>query len=164
MTPKITFQIAAALLLCSAATSLTWAQDHDAHKHMGMDPMASIGKAGDASKVSRTISVEMRDNMRFTPEAITVRRGETVRFLVKNAGQIPHEFNLGTAADFKAHAVQMQKAPQMAHGGANVADVAPGKTAELVWQFAEAGSVDIACLYPGHYAAGMKGTIQVVSK
>ena len=71
---------------------------HGAHQHGG-----AIGVPGDAAKVSRTIEIVMNDTMRFTPDNIAVKRGETVRFVVKNAGQLKHEFNLGTEADLKKH-------------------------------------------------------------
>ena len=37
----------------------------------------------------------------------------------------------------------------------------PGKTGELIWQFAKAGTFDFACLQPGHFEAGMMGTVSV---
>ena len=124
---------------------------------------ANIGEAGDAAQVSRTIDVEMRDSMRFTPDRITVKRGETIRFRVKNVGQLKHEFNLGTVAALKAHYALMLKFPEMEHAEPNVASVEPGQTGEVIWHFTHVGKVDIACLHAGHYGAGMKGAIQVVA-
>ena len=99
-----------------------------------------------------------------TPDAVSVRQGETIRFVVKNSGQLKHEFNLGTEADLKAHYAQMLKFPEMEHDDPNVASVEPGKTGEVIWQFTKAGTVAFACLHPGHYAAGMKGTVKVSSR
>ena len=132
---------------------------HGAHQHGG-----AIGVPGDAAKVSRTIEIVMNDTMRFTPDNIAVKRGETVRLVVKNAGQLKHEFNLGTEADLKKHYALMLKFPEMEHDDPNVASVEPGKTGEVVWQFTKAGTVSFACLHPGHYAAGMKGSVKVSSK
>ena len=57
------------------------------------------GVAGDAKAVRRTIEFRMGDNMRFTPERIDVRQGETLRFRVQNTGKVMHEFVIGTKAD-----------------------------------------------------------------
>lgn len=37
----------------------------------------------------------------------------------------------------------------------------PGKIGGLVWQFDQAGTVDFACLIPGHMEAGMVGKVKV---
>ncbi len=102
--------------------------------------------------------------MRFTPSTIQVRRGETIRFVVTNSGQLKHEFNLGTEADLKAHYAQMLKFPEMEHDEPNLVSLAPGKTGEVIWQFTKSGTVHFACLHAGHYEAGMKGTVAVGSK
>jgi len=122
---------------------------------------ANIGKAGKAAKVSRTITVEMNDAMRFNPSSITVRRGETIKFLVKNGGQQKHEMVLGSVKELQEHAELMQKFPQMEHVEPNQVEVDPGKTGKLIWQFTKAGKVDFACLRPGHFEAGMQGSIAV---
>ncbi|MFX6040753.1 cupredoxin domain-containing protein, partial [Acinetobacter baumannii] len=74
------------------------------------------GIAGDASAARRTITLDMSDNMRFTPERISVRRGETVRLRVANKGQVMHEIVLGTPASLDEHAQMMLKFPTMEHG------------------------------------------------
>jgi len=114
-----------------------------------------------ATQVTRTIAIEMSDAMRFTPDKITVRRGETIRFVVHNAGQLKHEFNLGTDADLKAHYALMKKFPDMEHDDPNLVSLEPGKTGEVIWQFTKPGKVGFACLHVGHYEAGMKGTVTV---
>lgn len=152
-----TFQYISAVL-CIAMASNVWA----AGKHAGgHHSAASIGKAGVASQVARTIEVDMSDAMRFTPANITVKQGETVRFIVKNSGKLSHEFVLGTEQELKEHYQVMLKNPEMEHADDNMVTVAPGKTGEIVWQFSQAGKVDFACLHPGHYSAGMKGQVIV---
>jgi uncharacterized cupredoxin-like copper-binding protein len=120
-----------------------------------------VGKPGDPNKVSRTIQVLMSDDMKFTPAAINVKRGETIQFVVRNAGRIRHEMVLGSMAELKEHAELMRKMPGMEHDDLNQVTLAPGKSAELVWQFTKAGTVDFACLEPGHFEAGMMGTVSV---
>ncbi len=153
---KNTIKFIAACALLAGATG-TFA----AGSHAGGHGTEAIGKPGVAAKVSRTVQIDMSDAMRFTPSTVTVRKGETVRFVVKNSGQLKHEFNLGTEKDLKEHYEMMKKFPEMEHDEPNIASVAPGKTGEVIWQFTKAGTVNFACLHPGHYEAGMKGAVKV---
>ena len=121
----------------------------------------AVGKPGDPKKVSRAIQVRMSDDMKFTPAKIDVKRGETIRFVLKNAGQIKHEMVIGSMAELKQHADLMRRMPGMEHADPNQVTLAPGKTGELIWQFTKAGSIDFACLEPGHFDAGMKGAVSV---
>ena len=121
----------------------------------------SLGKPGDPRKISRTIDVEMSDAMRFSPADIKVKRGETIKFVVKNNGKVKHEMVLGSIDELKEHAALMQKFPEMEHADPNMVSVEPGKTGELVWQFTKAGTFDFACLQPGHFEAGMVGKVAV---
>ncbi len=150
------------LLLSLSATLLATAA-LAAGNHTGGHTHAddAIGKAGNAAKVSRTVSVDMTDAMRFTPSSITVKQGETVRLIVKNSGKLKHELVLGTEKELKEHYEQMKKHPEMEHDDPNMVSLAPGKTGEVIWQFTKAGKVDFACLQPGHYEAGMKGIVTV---
>ena len=153
--------ITALLTLAIAGTSAFAAGKHGAgHAH---DADQAIGKPGVAAKATRTIQIDMHDNMRFTPADIRVRQGETVRFVVRNAGVTKHELVLGTDQELKAHYEVMKKHPEMEHDDPNMVTLAAGKTGEIVWQFTRAGRVDFACLQPGHYDAGMKGAVQVVT-
>jgi uncharacterized cupredoxin-like copper-binding protein len=119
------------------------------------------GIAGDAKAARRTVDVRMGDDMRFTPDRIAVRLGETVRFRVRNTGKVMHEFVIGTPAENVKHAELMVKFPDMEHDEPYMAHVPPGKTGEIVWTFNRAGTFEFACLIAGHYTAGMVGTIHV---
>ncbi|MDD2547601.1 MAG: cupredoxin family protein [Burkholderiaceae bacterium] len=119
------------------------------------------GMAGDAQAVRRTITLRMGDNMRFSPRHIEVQEGETVRLRAQNQGKVLHEIVLGTQADLEAHAQMMQKHPGMEHDEPDMAHVRPGGRGDIVWHFNRAGTFDFACLIPGHYQAGMSGTITV---
>lgn len=141
-----------------------------------------IGEPGDAAAVDRTIEIVMGDNF-FEPERLTIRSGETVRFVVKNEGEFLHEFNLGTAAMHAAHQAEMMtmmehgmitptgidhERMKMDHGGhgmehddANSVLVDPGDTKELVWKFTADTNLEFACNIPGHYESGMMGEIDV---
>ncbi|MGZ9710175.1 cupredoxin domain-containing protein [Glaciimonas sp. GNP009] len=122
---------------------------------------APMGVPGDASKVVKTIEIDMNDARRFTPATISIKRGETVKFVVKNTGQVKHEIVLGSILELKEHAALMIKFPEMEHSDPNQVSVEPGKTGELIWQFNKAGTFDFACLQPGHFEAGMRGNIVV---
>ncbi len=129
--------------------------------HKGGHDEEATGKPGVASKVTRTITMDMGDTMRFSVPNVTAKQGETIRFVVKNSGKIKHEMVLGTEKELKEHSEVMKKNPEMEHADANMVTVAPGKTGEIIWQFTKAGKVDFACLQPGHYDAGMKGSVTV---
>jgi uncharacterized cupredoxin-like copper-binding protein len=138
------------------------------HDHHGGEKDTSLGSPGDPGEVSRTIEITMVDN-RFKPSEIKVKQGETVKFLLNNTGKKKHEMMIGTPEDIDKHSKMMKKFPDMEHPDEpNMVSVAPGKTAELVWHFTEAGTVDFACPLPGHFKGmnfpGMKGTIEVETK
>ncbi|MFY3385070.1 cupredoxin domain-containing protein [Paracidovorax sp. MALMAid1276] len=122
------------------------------------------GIAGDAKAAARTIMLRMTDDMRFTPRHIEVREGETVRLRAENKGEVMHEIVIGTRAELDAHAALMKKHPGMEHDEPYMAHVAPGKRGDIVWQFNRPGQFDFACLIPGHYEAGMTGTITVLPR
>jgi uncharacterized cupredoxin-like copper-binding protein/Cu/Ag efflux protein CusF len=139
---------------------------HGVAKH-GTKPAAQpivatdFGRTGDPKKISRTIRIDMADTMRFTPAALEINQGETVRFVVKNSGKQMHEMVLGTMKELKEHAEMMRKHPGMEHDEPYMAHVAPGKSEEIVWQFTKPGEFQYGCLVPGHFEAGMVGRITV---
>lgn len=162
--------LAASALLVSASTVLAHdaqhhTPDHQSHAAHGMPHHAAQqqpwGIAGAATAVTRTITLRMSDDMRFTPNQFSVKLGETVRIRVDNVGQVMHEIVLGTAASLDAHAQAMLQHPGMAHSEAFMAHVPPQANGELVWTFNRPGTFDFACLIAGHYQAGMRGSITV---
>ena len=131
--------------------------------HGGGHGEAAIGKPGVPANVTRTINIDMKDDMRFHASKFTVRQGETIRFVARNSGKVKHEMVLGSQKDLMEHAEVMKKHPEMEHEDPNMVTVAPGKTGEIIWQFTSAGKVDFGCLQPGHFDAGMKGLVNVSS-
>jgi len=130
---------------------------HGAHSHE-----AAFGRPADPAKATRTIRVEMTDNMRYTPAEIRVKRGEIVRFVATNKGKVLHEMVLGTMDELKKHAEKMRAQPQMEHHDEeHGAVVAAGKSGSFAWQFTQAGEFYYACLIPGHFEAGMIGKVIV---
>lgn len=147
----------AAFVALSLATAGAFAGGSHAGGHD--DGTAAIGEPG--IRPTQTIAVDMNDAMRFTPASIEVKRGETVRFVVHNSGQVRHEMVLGTPEMLREHYAMMMRMPGMEHADPNQVTVAPGQTGEIVWRFTKSGNVDFACLQPGHYDAGMKGAVAV---
>lgn len=162
-------KLAAAVLTLTLAlaTSATWAHGTEPHESRGpnLDPVTTpFGKTGDPKKVTRTVQMDMADTMRFSPATLTVRQGDTIRFVVRNRGKVLHEMVIGTDEELKAHADMMRKHPTMEHDAPYMAHVAAGKQGEMVWQFTEVGEFKFACLIPGHFEAGMVGTVKVVAR
>lgn len=148
--------LAVALGVASAASA--------AGNHAGGHHESPIGKPGVAAKVTRTIEVDMASGMRFKPSDIQVKKGETIRFVLKNTDTVKHEFSLGTQKELLEHYEVMKKFPNMEHDEPNKISLAPGKQGEVIWHFTNAVAVDFACLHPGHYDAGMKGQVKVAAK
>lgn len=123
--------------------------------------VTAYGREGDPRKVNRVIKIEMSDAMRYFPDQVRVKKGATVRFVVRNGGELPHEMVLGTMDDLKMHAALMKRNAETSQGEANVAHVDPGETGRLIWQFTRAGEFYYGCLVPGHFDAGMIGTVVV---
>ena len=106
----------------------------------------------------------MSDNdgkMKFAPDHLDVKKGEQVRFIIRNKGALKHEFMLASVKDNDKHAELMKKYPDMEHDDPNAKSVDPGKTAEILWRFTKTGTFEFACLIPGHREAGMRGTVTV---
>jgi uncharacterized cupredoxin-like copper-binding protein len=120
-----------------------------------------FGRAGDPASATRTVEIDMTDDMRFTPAVLKIERGETVRLKVANKGQVLHELVLGTPLLLRRHAEAMRRFPGMEHDEPQMTHVQPGARGEVVWQFTKAGEFQFACLLPGHFEAGMSGKVVV---
>lgn len=137
--------------------------DHGSTGHGDRAAMASAaGQPGDPARATRTVNMTALDTMRFEPAKVTASAGETVRFVITNAGKLQHEFTIGDAKTQLEHEQMMQKMPGMRHEEPNSVSLVPGETKTLVWHFAESGSVEIGCHEPGHYPAGMRADVEVV--
>ena len=158
-----------AALLAGLAIAPVFAHGTEAHESASKKQAApaeqmAFGIEGDRARIDRTIEIRMTDHMRFEPSVITVKPGETIRFVHRNAGKVMHEMVIGTRTDLEEHAALMRKYPNMEHDEPYMAHVAAGKRGEIVWQFNRAGDFEFACLIPGHFEAGMRGTIKVAAK
>ncbi|RDL48050.1 Plastocyanin [Ensifer sp. M14] len=128
----------------------------------------AVGEPGDKAKATQTIRVTMKETddgkMIFTPSTFKVRKGQTVRFAIQNAGELDHEFVLDQEDKIMEHKAVMEKFPDMEHDDPNAIRLAAGKSGEIIWKFTNDGTFKIACLVPGHYDAGMHGDVSVAAK
>lgn len=144
------------LLLISLLAVGGAAVAHESDEHV-----TALGKQGDPVAVTRTVKIDMSDDMRYAPAQVKVRRGDTVRFVVVNHDKLKHEIVLGNIKTLKEHDALMRKFPEMEHADPGQLAVEAGKTGEMIWRFPKAGTLDFACLQPGHFEAGMRGRITV---
>jgi uncharacterized cupredoxin-like copper-binding protein len=132
-------------------------------KAEGSGSMPPLARPAVDTEVTVRKPGEMSDAMRYTPSSINAKQGETIRFVIKNTGKVKHELVLGTEKELKEHYEVMKKFPEMEHDDPNMVTVAPGMTGQVIWKFTKAGTIDFACLQPGHYDAGMKGAVAVAA-
>lgn len=113
----------------------------------------SVPAVGTA-KVPRIAPITMTDTLKFDPSTQAVAPGETVSFVLLNAGTVTHEFQVGPEAGVAANKVDGKSVKE-------VADINAGQVAELTYTFPTTGAYAFACHVPGHYEAGMKGTVKI---
>ena len=150
---------------CALAFSMTPAfagPGEAGHSHKSF----AAGEPGDPQKpIATTIEVKMTETddakMLFIPDRVEVKRGEQVKFVLKNGGKVEHEFMLDSVANNAKHKVAMEQNPDMEHDDPNGRRLNPDGSSEIVWRFSKAGTFEFACLIPGHYESGMKGTVIV---
>lgn len=124
----------------------------------------SAGEPGDPKRAARVVQVVMREadgKMLFVPDRLEVKKGEQVKFVLRNNGELEHEFVLATTAENLKHAEEMKKNPDMEHDDPNAKRLDPKKAGEFVWKFTKTGEFEYGCLIPGHREAGMVGTVVV---
>jgi uncharacterized cupredoxin-like copper-binding protein len=124
----------------------------------------SAGVPGDPKKPARVIEVMMKESdgkMEYVPSRVEVKRNEQIRFVLKNAGELAHEFVLASTADNLKHAALMQKYPDMEHDDPNGKTLQPKASSEILWRFTKRGQFEFGCLIPGHREAGMTGIVIV---
>lgn len=134
------------------------------HAHESAHGETEFGQPGDPRRPARAVTVNMRESdgrMTFVPGRIEVRRGEQIRFLLRNTGTVDHEFVLATESANLKHMEEMRKNPDMEHDEPNMIRLKPGKEGAIVWQFTKPGRFDVSCLIPGHRESGMHGIVVV---
>ena len=146
--------------------------------------MKMIGEKGKLSEVSRTIEIKMYDNY-YKPKEIIIKKGETIKFIVHNYGELVHEFNIATKEMHIKHQPEMMKMVEneilfadridvkkmkemakkdhsMGHTHSNSVLLEPNQNAELIWKFSADTNLEAACNVPGHYESGMVANINSI--
>lgn len=166
----IVVALVVAITACGGAdTSSTTAMEgmEDSHQDEGHDEEFHFGEPADEADADRTVEIDANDNLTFSPNEVTVSAGETITFRITNTGNLEHDFTLGDQEAQDAHeaemAEMMESGEMMMHDEPNAVALAAGETKSVTWHFTEAGTVLIGCHQPGHYAAGMTGTVTVES-
>ena len=145
--------------------------------------MKMIGEKGKLSEVKRTIEIKMYDNY-YEPKEINIKKGETIKFIVSNYGELVHEFNIATKEMHIQHQPEMikmvenqilladkidkkkmkemaKKDHSMAHSHSNSVLLEPNKIGEIIWKFSTNTILEATCNVPGHYEAGMVAGIKI---
>ena len=163
---SILMALALVLAACggSASSADPLEEQHEEGQH---EEEFHFGEPADAAAADRVIEIDANDDLTFDASEITVSAGETITFRITNTGNIPHDFTLGDQETQDEHEVEMAEmmasGETMSHDDPNAVVLAAGETKELTWHFSEAGTVLIGCHQPGHYGAGMKGSVAVES-
>ena len=144
--------------------------------------MSMIGQKGKSSEVNRVIEVKMYDNF-YKPNEIKIKKGETIKFIVHNFGELVHEFNIATKKMHLKHQPEMSKLVEneillgdkidkkkmkemakkdhsMSHSHTNSVLLEPNESGEIIWKFNTAAKLEAACNIPGHYETGMIAKIK----
>ena len=147
------------------------------------DKNMKIGHMGKLEEVDRTIVVKMYDNY-YEPNSFNIKKGETIKFEVINAGELVHEFNIANAMMHIKHQPEMEKMVEneillgdkidkdkmqkmaamdksMGHSHSNSVLLAPKEKGILIWKFENAVNIEVACNVPGHYQAGMIAAVNL---
>lgn len=149
--------LVAAFLAAAAALPLGQASAHDA-------PHFAAGEPGNPKQKARVVVVTMKEGdgkMMYFPDRLEVRKGEQVRFILQNHGELDHEFLIDTTEANLKHYEEMKKNPDMEHDEPNGKSLKPKGKSEILWRFTKVGEFEFACLIPGHREAGMLGKIIV---
>ena len=143
--------------------------------------MNMIGEEGDPNKIDRVVNIKMYDNY-YEPNIVKIKKGETIKFIIENLGEMVHEYNIGTKEMHIKHQPEMQKLidheiilvdkidkikmkkmskmdHSLGHSHANSIMLEPKASGELIWKFSKDINLEIACNVPGHYESGMVGKI-----
>lgn len=162
----LTLAILLFALILTACTSTSQQQRRSSDTGNEEHPIGAELASTDPGRVlqpSQIIKITANDQMRFLPEVVTVQADETIVFEVTNAGVIPHEFVIGDVHVQEGHVKAMEASGDHGDRASYALTIPPGETASLTYTFDKPGALFYGCHVPGHYAAGMKGTISITA-
>ncbi|MBY6059773.1 copper-binding protein [Leisingera daeponensis] len=153
--------LSAALIGALSASPAFAGGTHGGGHHDEME----VGKPGEAAHTDREIAVTMKETddgkMIFEPSSFSFAKGETIKFVITNSGELEHEFVLDTP-ERNVHHKELMAKMDMEHDDPNSVRLDPGASGEIVWTFSNPGTFEFACLIPGHYESGMHGPVAVL--
>lgn len=114
---------------------------------------ASTGFVAGTTSAPRIVRIVAGPGYAFSPSEVRIAAGETITFEVTTMGPAVHEFIVGPATDV---ATDSGAAPE-------IADIGMMQTRSLTYTFDGPGPFAFACHEPGHFEAGMRGVITIVS-
>ena len=143
--------------------------------------MNMIGEKGDPNKIDRVVNIKMYDNY-YEPNLVKIKKGETIKFVVENLGEMVHEYNIGTKEMHIKHQPEMQKLidheilmvdkidkikmkkmskmdHSLSHSHTNSVMLEPKTSGVIIWKFTKDINLEMACNIPGHYETGMFGNL-----
>jgi len=133
----------------------------DGGGHGGGDGLALVDPGHAAAENARTVRIEMTE-WGFTPAEVTVSAGEIVRLVVRNNGNLPHEFMLMTHAGMGAVGYRLERADWnlLEHEAIYEREVVlPGDGFEVTLKVEQPGAWMYMCMFPYHMQFGMMGTM-----
>jgi len=153
--------ISLALVIAASLYALSYFNEHggDGHSHDHGTPQAQV-----VVPSMKEVRIEVDDTMRFSPATWEARAGEPIRIILVNKGKVDHELVIGSEKEIMAHAKEMANPNTKGHHHTNEVSAKLGQQTELVWTFKDPGKYAMACFEPGHYEAGMKGVINIVTQ
>jgi uncharacterized cupredoxin-like copper-binding protein len=104
------------------------------------------------AKVPRIAPITMADALTFDPATLPVAAGETVSFVLINGGTVTHEFAVGPKDPVEKDKIDGKIVKELD-------EIEGAHVQEVTYTFPATGEFAFACHAPGHYEAGMKGTL-----
>lgn len=111
----------------------------------------SAGEPGKPGEKSRTVEVVMKEGdgtMSYTPDQFEVKRGEQIRFVIRNEGALTHEFMLASEQENAEHGKLMERFPNMEHDDPNGKNIGSRQVGRDRLEVHKAGKVRIRLSYP----------------
>jgi len=115
----------------------------------GASPSAQQSVAASASTAPRVVQIEIGDGV-ITPASVTVTKGETVKFEIKNVNTVEVELIVGLKTDVDADSGDSLVEAE---------HIAAGASSSLMFTFDGDGPYAYGDQVDDHYAKGAKGDI-----
>ena len=153
------FLLIFSITIMAACQSIVPAQSVD-----GIQPLATPCTAD----CDRTVVVmTVRDSMFFSLSNIAGATGQTLAIEFTNTSRLPHNIvivdgDMAVATEVNRNAInQADYLPAHPAVVASMPMVMPNQIGGIVWEPTQPGTYLFICTYPGHFDAGMYGTLTI---